>query len=255
MKKGIVFFIFLIAITSCKSTKVSNKNVATLSARSIIKENKNVAFNKSSIRANISIKYRGKNSLPNLNGSMRIVRDSIIWFSFSKLGFPVAKLLITPDRVKFYEKVTKTSFEGNFDLISNWLGTEFDFDKVQNLFIGEALLNLKKEKYQVSIYNNNYKLSPKKSNPVFDIYFWIDPETFKLRKEEVKHPEKEQILTILYKDFNKINESLFPKGFIIQAVDLKRETVIDVNYRNVLFDTPLRFPFKLPKGYRNIELK
>jgi hypothetical protein len=255
MKKGIVFFIFLIAIASCKSAKVSNKNIATLSARSIIKENHNVAFNKSSIRANISIKYRGEKSLPNLNGSMRIVRDSIIWFSFSKLGFPVAKLIITPDEVKFYEKITKTSFEGNFDLISNWLGTEFDFDKIQNLFIGETLLNLQKEKYQVSIYDNNYELSPKKRNPIFDIYYWIDPETFKLKKEEVKHPEKEQILTILYKDFNKINESLFPKGFIIKAVDLKRETVIDVNYRNVLFDTPLRFPFKLPKGYRNIELK
>jgi hypothetical protein len=184
-----------------------------------------------------------------------MVKDSIIWLNFSKLGFPVAKLRLTPEKAEFYEKIGRTSFEGDFKLISQWLGTEFDFLKIQNLFLGETLLNLEKQRYQVSIVDEKYELRPKKRNAIFDILYQIDPSHFKIMKEELKHNEKNQNLTILYKDFNKINQSLFPKGFSITAVDGRQKTVIDVNYKNVQFDVPLKFPFKIPAGYRNIELE
>ena len=74
-------------------------------------------------------------------------------------------------------------------------------------------------------------------------------------KEEITHAEKNQNLSILYKDFNKNNESLFPKGFLITAKADDMTTIIDVNYKNVQFDVPLRFPFTMPTGYRKIELE
>ena len=61
------------------------------------------------------------------------------------MGFPIAKALITPTEIKFYEKISKTYFVGNYELISNWLGTSFDFDMIQNLFFGEALIDLTDE--------------------------------------------------------------------------------------------------------------
>jgi len=135
------------------------------------------------------------------------------------------------------------------------LGTDFDFLKIQNLFIGEALSNLEDQKYQVNIVENNYELHPKKKNDIYDILYWIDPYNFKIMKEEVRAAEKNQKLTILYKDFNKINESLFPKGFLITAIGDLQTTTIDVSYKNVQFNAPLKFPFEIPSGYRNIEFK
>jgi hypothetical protein len=98
-------------------------------------------------------------------------------------------------------------------------------------------------------------LLSKKRNPIFDIKYWIDPIVFKDVKEEISHAEKNQNLTILYKDFHKISESLFPKGFMIRAMTNDIITIIDVNYKNVQFDVPLKFPFEIPAGYRNIELE
>ncbi|MCK5637269.1 MAG: DUF4292 domain-containing protein, partial [Flavobacteriaceae bacterium] len=141
------------------------------------------------------------------------------------------------------------------EFISNLLGADFDFNKVQNLFYGETLLDLNNDKYKARVSQNAYELTPKKENKIFEILFFINPVTFKLAKEEFKQKDKDQILTILYKDFDKINESLFPKGFIIKAQGKKRKTTIDVNYKNVLFDTPISFPFKIPSGYRKIEIK
>ncbi len=256
MNKTLFFFGIIILISSCKSTKIENKKIVNLSAKNIIKENKKNGFDKSSIRASLFVKYQhGKNSLPNLKTSLRIAKDSVIWLSFSKLGFPIAKALITPTEIKFYEKISRTYFVGDYELISNWLGTSFDFEMIQNLFFGEALVDLNNEKFKASVQDGTYVLTPKRQNELFDIFFWIDPQTFKLSKEEINHGGKDQKLTIIYKDFDKFNESLFPKGFVIKAVDKKRKTNIDVNYKNVIFDSPLRFPFKIPHGYSNIELK
>jgi len=254
LKSSVVFFVFIFFIVSCKSAKVSNSNIKNLSAKSIIKKMAKTSFDKKSVRASLTVKYYGKSELPNLKTSFRMLKDTAIWLSFSKFGFPVAKLLITQNRVQFYEKISKTYFDGNFDLISKKLGTDFDFYKVQNLFTGEPLLDLKEGKYVAQIQQNQYELTPKESL-LFDISFWINPNNFKLIKEKIQHPQKDQNLTIVYKGFTNFDEFLFPKGFEIKAVDKKRKTVIDVNYKNVIFDTALRFPFKIPKSYKKIELK
>lgn len=255
LNKSVIIIIFLLLITSCKSTKSSTASIANLSAKNVIKKNDKVEFNRTSIKASLTVRYKGKSNLASLNGSMRMIKDSVLWFSFSKIGFPIAKLMITPDEVKFYEKISKSYFVGDYEIISDLLGTEFNFDMVQNLFLGEPLFNLRDEKYKINIRKNKYELTPKSKNPFLDILFLIDPVTFKLGKEVFKYVDKDQNLTVLYKDFNKIDESLFPKGFVIKAVDKKRRTSINVSYRSVLFDTPLRFPFKIPNGYKLIRIK
>ena len=40
-----------------------------------------------------------------------------LWLSCTMI-IPIAKLLVTPNKVSFYEKFQKTYFEGNYDLIN-----------------------------------------------------------------------------------------------------------------------------------------
>ena len=130
-RSTIILVIVVLSLVSCKSRKITDKSVDYLPAKTIVKKNHEARFDRTSVKASMQIKYRGKDELPNINGSLRMVKDSIIWLNFSKLGFPIAKLIITPQYVKFYEKIGKTSFEGDFKLISSWLGTDFDFEKIQ----------------------------------------------------------------------------------------------------------------------------
>ena len=245
----------MVVLSSCKSAKVGEGGVALMPARAIVKKNEEASFKRESLKASMAIKFKGKEDMPNINAAMRMVKDSVIWINFTKLGFPVAKLMITKNEVLFYEKVTKTSFQGDFKLISSWMGTEFDFDKVQNLLLGEPLLDLREERLQAKIENDKYKLLSKKNNREFEFYMKIDPLHFKIAEEGVQHRQKDQNFTILYKNFTKIDESLFPEGFMITAADRGQLTRIEVNYKNVQFDDPMRFPFKMPVGYRNIELE
>ena len=76
--------------------------ITNLSAKKLIKKNSEFQFDKRSIKASLSLKYRGKAELPNLKASLRIVKDSIIWISVSKFSIPLAKVIITKDQIQFY---------------------------------------------------------------------------------------------------------------------------------------------------------
>lgn len=254
-KRSVIFIVFLVLTISCKSGKTSSTTIMNLSAKKLIKKNDEVKFDKKSIKANLSIKYSGKAEFPNLKASLRMVKDSVIWISVSKFSIPLAKIIISQDQIQFYEKLSKTYFIGDFKLIREWIGVELDFNKVQNLFIGEPLLNLSQDKYEIDVQESNYVLKPKKGNPIFEILFWIDPSNYKLKGEELKSPNKEQSLSIVYKEYSNLDKSLFPKGFLIRANSEESETKIDITYRNVVFNTMLRFPFKIPNGYNEIKLK
>ena len=105
MNKTFTFLIVVFLMVSCKTSKVTDNSVDYLPPKTIVKNNSEVVFNRTSVKASMQVKYRGKADMPNLNASMRILKDSVIWLNFSKLGFPVAKIIITPQQVKFYEKI------------------------------------------------------------------------------------------------------------------------------------------------------
>jgi hypothetical protein len=186
---------------------------------------------------------------------MRLEKDKYIWISATKLNIPVAKLLITPTSVQYYEKLDKTYFEGDFSLLSKWLGTELDFDKVQNLLLGQAVLNLKKGKYDVQIIDNSYELKPKQDNNLYGILFFMNPENYKLDKQEIRNPKKEQLLSISYPNYSEIEGKQFPKNIDIEVIDHKNLTSINMEYKSVEFNKELTFPFSIPSGYKKISLK
>ena len=71
----------------------------------------------------------------------------------------MAKAMITPTKVSYYEKINNTYFEGDFSMLSNWLGTDLDFNKVQNLFLGKAIDDLTKDKWVSEVVEKMFKLS------------------------------------------------------------------------------------------------
>ena len=250
--------ILIVAISAfgCKSAKIASSNINKgMTANNVIKNHYDNAFNKETISAKLKVKYIGKSNLPGVTASLRVKKDEVIWISIYKLGFPIGKALITPQRVSYYEKINRTYFDGDFSLLSNWLGTELDFDKVQNLLIGQAILNLKNEKFDIGLYQNKYLLKPKKEADLYNIMFLINPDNFKISSQEINQKEENKKLFIGYDDYAKVQGEVFPKEIHIAASGAKNTSIINVNFRSVVFNNPLSFPFSIPNNYERIKLK
>jgi len=178
-------------------------------------------------------------------------KDKTIWIS-AKLG--VVKILISPAKVSFYNKLDNTYFEGDYKLISSFIGTELDFEKIQSLLLGEALFNLKKERFNSEIVDKTYALTPKRDLELFSRLFFLDAFHFKVKKQQLAQEQENRLLTINYPAYQEITGQAFPKNLEIKAKETHKTTTIEVEYRKVTFNEKVRFPFKIPSGYREIKI-
>lgn len=252
-----IIVLILLVITSCKSNKnvVDNSTINTLSTKKIINNHYNKNFNKKTVNAKLSARYKDAKTTATVTVKLRIEKDKTIWMSATKLGIPLAKVKITPTRVSYYEKLQRTYFDGDFSLLSKWLGTDLDYEKVQNILLGQAVLDLKKGKYNSKIDKNLYQLSPKKENELFGILFFMNPDNFKVNKQEIRNAEKQQLLIVSYPHYKEIKGEQFPENINIRATDNKSLTTINIEYRTVAFNEKLTFPFSIPNGYKEISLE
>ena len=254
MIKKIVLSLLLVVIASCKSTKIitSGEVDANLSSKAVIKSHYASALNFKTISGKLKIDYEDKNASQGFSVSLRMEKDKAIWIS-ATLG--VVKAYITPNRVSFYNRLDNTYFDGDFSYLSKLLGTELDFEKVQNLLLGEALLDLRKDKYDVAISNKNYELKPKKALDLFKILFQIEPKHFKIGSQQISQPEKGRLLNIAYKNYQEIDQKIIPNEITISATMDGNQSLIGLEYKNIEFNRNLKFPYDIPKGVQEIILE
>lgn len=150
-KAGIAI-IMLAALASCKSTKSITGGEANsrLSAKNIVNAHYSNQPKFRTLRGRVKIDYTNGDDSQGVNVSLRMEKDKVIWMS-APLG--VVKAHITPQKVSFYNKLQNEYFDGDFSYLSELLGTELDFEKVQNLLLGNAVLDLRKEKLNSEVYN------------------------------------------------------------------------------------------------------
>lgn len=258
MKQG-WFILAIIFLSSCKSkavfvdTKTPTsivKSDVVLTPEKIIRNhysNKN-DFSTLYIRANA--KYRDENNSQSVSAEIKIKKGEKILVSIRFLGITMAKALITPEGVKYYEKINGTYFEGNYGLLSQWLGTDLDFNKIQNMLIGQPIDDLTKGHYSLLLTDKFYKLSSIEDKT--EKSFSFEAEHYLLKKQEIKQPEMERSFEVDYPNFQDFNTIFLPANLIINAFQKKGKTNISIDYNSATCNEELSFPYDVPDGYDRI---
>ena len=238
---------------SCKSTKVlaDGKVDDNISAKTIVKNHYANTTNFNTLTGKMRIDYSDGESSQGVSVSLRMEKDRAIWMS-APLG--MVKVYITPGRVTFYNKLQNEYFDGNFEYLSNFLGTELDFKQVQNMLMGQALFNLREAKYDASVVNGDYQLKPKKAMDLFKVMFQIEPKNFKMASQQLSQPLKKRLLQVNYTDYQKIGKYILPQRIAVAAIEGEERKTVDIEYKNIEFDQPINFPYKIPKGFKEISL-
>lgn len=251
-----IVLIISIIFSSCKSKKVALESVAvtkSMSARKVSNKHIESSFDKKTIDARLKVAYRDNKNKQKLSVKLRVDKDKVIWLNATYLGIIVARAKITPTSVSYYEKLNRTYFKGNFNALRGILGTDVNFSQLQNMLLGQAIFDLKAQKYKSSIDNQAHLLLPARQKALFDILFWINPIHYKLDKQELKNISKNQILKVDYKTYTTIDGEVFPKKIEIRAKEKEKFTNIDIEYKSVVFNKNISTPFRVPSGYKQVE--
>ena len=258
MKKYLVIITMLV-LCSCKSKAILINSTAAAAAKSATTAEKLIAsyyskttdFSTLYIKANA--KYKDDKQTQNVTAEIKIKKDEKILVSIRFLGFTVAKALITPTSVSYYEKLGSNYFEGNYETLSKWLGADLDFFKLQNLFLGKPVNNLSKENCTGTATEKIAQLQL--IDGATTKSFFIDSSNFTLAKQDIYQTNPSRSLQILYPEYQNTNQMVVPLSVDITATTESKNTTININYRSVSVNEDLSFPYSVPDGYQQIIIK
>lgn len=261
MQKIILLFL-IIALVSCKAKKsviadipikveVSNNTIKNIiSNHYALKRDFKTAY----IKADIDYKDDKQSLNVGLSADIRIKRNEIILVSVKFLGMTMAKAIITPLEVKYYEKNGRKFFEGDYKTLSNWLGTDLDFQKVQNMLLGQAIDDLKLGKYELKTEDNSTKLI-EDLNKNFVKTFILNQLDFTLKSQEIVQKFPERKILVNYSNYKPYPESIIPGELLIFANQDNKTTAITLEFKTANFNEELTYPYSVPEGYEQIIIK
>ncbi|MEZ4792934.1 MAG: DUF4292 domain-containing protein [Gelidibacter sp.] len=238
--------------------RISSKLISTgsikegITAKQLIKENHKQTADFKTLQAKVKIDYTEGDRSNGISVNLRIEKDKIIWLS-APLG--AARAMITPEKVSYYNKLENEYFDGDYSLLSELLGIDLDFIKVQNLLLGETLFDLNDEPYIASNNEVSYILQPENQKPIFEIFYLMNPGHFKLDSQQLSQPLQKRFLQVDYKTYQLVDKEIIPETINIVAVEDHSEIKIDLEYKSVSLNEDLRFPFEIPSGYKEIQVK
>ncbi|MCF4100682.1 DUF4292 domain-containing protein [Gillisia sp. M10.2A] len=255
MQKKLIVIISAVMLLAACSGKKKVLEIEDAATSKVVSEHYRNELYFKTLNSRLRLKYQDEERTQSVTVSFRMKKDSAIWMSAQLLGIPLAKALITKDRVSYYEKIGKTYFDGDFSLVSKWLGTPLDYDKLQNLLIGQSIYDLRTDKYKLTESTQGYQLEPVNTMEAIKKLFLLDAGSYKALAQQLSQEKENRSVTVTYPKYQTVGNQRMPEEIKINANDGPKNTQIEINYRTVSFDEQVSFPFEIPSGYDEIEIE
>jgi Domain of unknown function (DUF4292) len=243
----ITAFLIVLILASCKSKApllTSNKDKSQNKIEDCFKTTK--AFKTLNIRS--SVLFTDNKTSQRLTAEIKIKKDEKILISLKFLGITMAKILATPTSVSYYEKVNGTYFEGDFQLISKWLGADLNFTLFQNMIIGDALADLNTEKFTVVSENEKTVLTFDDTNGLTKS-IGMNLDKCMVETTSITELASQKTMQLQYSNPQLFMNYAIPTTLEITALQNGKTAKIDLKYENIDIDTNISFPYAVPNGY------
>lgn len=222
-----------------------------LSTSQLIKENSKQTPRFKTLQSKLKITLNQNKKSQTYTLSLRIKKDEFLWVN---APFSVIRTLVTPQKISFYNKLDGTYFEGDYQYLSDMLGISLDFQKLQNLFLGNAMFNLKAREFKTSVIAEAYMLQPKKQQLLGELFFLLDPFHFKIKSHHISQPNNKLYFQIDYLKHQEVSQQILPEIIKVLATNKNEKIIMNLEFKGVSLNEDLTFPFKIPSGFKEIKL-
>lgn len=263
-----VLIIAIAFFSACKTGREAKKEIKETVKRDtgvefIFSKMKDAQFDFRTMNIKFQAKVESEKNNFNFGGTMRIIKDRTIWLSMSAvIGIEAFRVCITPDSVKMINRLNKTYFRGDYQLINELLKTPFDFDMLQALVTGNDFSYYENNIFRVGEDAKTYKIATpgrkKLKNYVAnqsDIDrvlvqdLWIAPDNYKIVRQQIKEISKENSkLVVDYSAFVAFDDQFLAHQIDVTVeADQKMKVIID--FEKVSIDEEIAVPFVIPESF------
>ena len=210
--------------------------------------------------AKVSVNSDINNQTNSFSANLRIKKDSAIWISISPaLGIEVARALITPDSLKFINRINGTYFKGDYKYLNELLQIEVNFKMIQAILLGNAYLHYSIEQYISDRESTELVLSTIKKRrirrevdleipQILTQEIWFSSVHNKIARMEMQDYRPVRKFTVNYLQFEKVDDLSMPNKLLITA-QADKQVKIDLEYSRMTINKELNLPFNIPENY------
>lgn len=234
----------MVAISACKSRKqtqvesISNQMIEEYWANQL-----NYTF--LNMKAKISFTDRGATT--NVTGNFMMIKDSILWGSFSVFGFEGARVLITQDSFKMLNRLNSTYMSRDVNYLKSYLGFDVQLGELQDIMTGNAPYD---PMYYRLIKTDSLEELQAQSGAILNTIGMNQ----KLQTILSKFSSTQHIQTadFTYGEYQQYTEVTLP-SVILGSVFLGDRTAdLNVKYQSANRDIKTSFPFAIPSSFKRI---
>lgn len=243
-KKIFLFFIVLTTLYSCKKELlISDETLKDLEVHDL-------DFEYLTTRSRIT--YEDEDTRISAKATIRIKKDSIIWLSLSPaFGIEAARGIITRDSIKFIDRMNREYAVYDFASLSEEYNFNITFALIQSMLIGD-MPKQPSEEDRVVKKRDHYIIKQTRGPVTLENYIGSNMKLEKLQVTAGKPDEN--TLTLVYEDFQKMKEAIFPYHSRVSLSYRSRKgpvsTLININHGKAEIQSEsLSFPFDIPQKY------
>lgn len=210
-------------------------------------KSKQLQFNTLSLKGRANLNIDGEANDVTMN--FRIKDKQVIWVSITAGGglLEVARALITPDSIKIMDRLKTKIIKKPFNYIYNFTNKQVNFNTLQEILTGNAVSSLVNLDATVKADNGLLVVSGSKESLDYKFLF---NTLYKVQETNLSDSKSGQALKVDYKDYQKLNEYLFPSVLNINTLSGAKKISISIDYVKIEGNTNLSFPFNVPNRYQ-----
>lgn len=226
---------------------ITSKNTNKIAVSEIAAEHYGLFndFNTLNIIADVDYKDNNLDQSPKVD--IRIEKNKQILITIKMFGISGAKVYLTPERASYYEIVQGTYYDGDYKLISKFLGTEVTYENIENLLLGKAFYNLNTNDYTKT---KNNELELKLNQFLMRLVLGSKNQIASTEITQEKNADK---LMIQYPSYQSSENIYLPKEIKIHAMQ-KNDVQISIDYKKVYVNKSVDFKYKIPENSKPIKI-
>ncbi|GAB4487848.1 MAG: hypothetical protein OHK0045_08850 [Raineya sp.] len=187
--------------------------------------------------------------------AMRIRKDSLIWLSMrANVGVEGLRMLISKDSIQIIDYQEKTYRNLSFKDLSQEYGFELNYNLVQAILIGEMPIEQFDTK---SVFQDSTHFIIRQKESFLSLDNFLNKENLQLEKLYVNDNQRGSQMELIYSNFIKIGEGLFPENNKVKLNYYNNQgnfkISLDIDHKKTkITDTALEFPFRIPARYKKM---
>ena len=264
--KYLSLFALLISLLACKSakkltaTEVKPKTNLSMSVPDILTHLSENEIKADWMVGDASIDYAGKPMSISVSSNIRFKRDSVIWINVKKLGFAVARALVTPDSIFVLNYIQNNYIAKDLKYVESKFNIPADFKLLQNFLLGNPIFLT--DKKQLTLENDaSGDILLMGKNETWQALYHLDAQGERVKEMVFEQPSASRTMKISYGNYDILRgyakgDSKFSylRTLNVESPQTGKITItIEVDADGLEINIPKTIKFEIPSHYSRMD--